>query len=32
MKKLIDISFEGYCDNFELAPNDRLYAIKEDNI
>lgn len=30
MKKLGDINIEGYCDNFELAPNDRLYAVRED--
>lgn len=30
MKKLGDLVLEGYCDNFEFAPNDRLYAVRED--
>lgn len=30
MKKIGDVILEGYCDNFELAPNDKLYVVRED--
>lgn len=30
MKKMGDLVMEGYCDTLELAPNDRLYAVRED--